>query len=238
MSETVSVPARFNGPETSGHGGYCCGTFARFLEAPAEVTLRSPVPLDTPLEIVREGDGSIRVLGGELLVAEVSEAPELDLAVPSPVSLAEAERARGRYRGTADGLFGRCFVCGRGRDDALGVFAGTVDGREVVASPWTPPDWTAAQSGAVRPEFIWAVLDCPTYFAVYRGDELPVSFLGRLAVRLEGTVSAGEQHVVISWPIGVDGRKRQAGAALLTADGAPLAVARALMIEPREQPVP
>ena len=65
-----------------------------------------------------------------------------------------------------------------------------------------------------------------------------MSFLGRLAVRIEGTVAAGEEHVVISWPIGVDGRKRQAGAALLSADGSPLAVARALMIEPREQPIP
>jgi hypothetical protein len=236
--ETVSVPARFNGPETSGHGGYSSGIFASFLEGPVEVTLRSPVPLDTPLEIIRDGEGSIRVLGGELLVAEVRAAPQLDLEVPEPVGVADAQRARERYRGAADGLFGRCFVCGRGRDDALGVFAGAVDGRDLVASSWTPPDWTADGSGAVRAELVWSVLDCPTYFAVYPGDELPVSFLGRLAVRLEAPVAAGEEHVVISWPIGVDGRKRHAGAALLSADGAALAVARALMIEPREQLIP
>jgi hypothetical protein len=238
VRETVSVPARFNGPETSGHGGYCAGAFAGFLGGPAEVTLRSPVPLDTQLEIIRQSDGSIRVLAGELLVAELSAAPDLELEVPAPVGVEDAERARERYRGTPDGLFGHCFVCGRGREDALGVFAGAVEGRDVVASPWTPPDWTADDSGAVRPQFVWAVLDCPTYFAVYTSDDLPVSFLGRLAARLEAPVAAGEQHVVIAWPIGMDRRKREAGAALLSADGAPLAVARALMIEPREQPTP
>src|SRR5689334_10209348 len=129
VSETVSVPARFNGPETSGHGGYCSGLFAHFVEGPAEVTLRSPVPLDTSLEIARQSDGSVRVLGGELLVAELRSAPEVDPEVPAPVSVADAERARERYRGLREGLFAHCFVCGRGRDDALGVFAGAVDGR-------------------------------------------------------------------------------------------------------------
>ena len=86
------------------------------------------------------------------------------------------------------------------------------------------------------PEFIWAVLDCPTYFAVYMNGELPMSFLGRMAARIEGPVIAGEEHVVIAWPVGVDGRKRHAGAAVLTADGACQAVARALMVEPRQGP--
>ena len=114
------------------------------------------------------------------------------------------------------------------------MFAGTVEGRELVASPWTPPEWTADAEGRVLPEFIWAVLDCPTYFAVYTDGELPMSFLGRMAARIDAPVTAGEEHVVIAWPIGVDGRKRHAGAAVLSAEGVPLAVARALMIEPRE----
>ena len=43
----------------------------------------------------------------------------------------------------------------------------------------------------------------------------------------------GEEHVVIAWPIETDGRKRHAGAAVLSREGEPLAVARALLIEPR-----
>jgi hypothetical protein len=234
VSETISIPGRFNGPLTSGHGGYCSGIIASLVERPAEVTLRSPVPLDTPLYVVREDDGSVRVLDGETLVVEAHPAAELDLEVPSPVSPAEARRASEGYLGSPDGLFGSCFVCGRGREDALGVFAGTVEGRELVASPWTPPEWTADADGRVLPEFVWAVLDCPTYFAVYTDGELPMSFLGQLTTEIDQPVAAGREHVVIAWPLGADGRKRHAGAALLSAGGDPLAVARALMIEPRE----
>jgi hypothetical protein len=235
VAQTVSIPDRFNGPETSGHGGYCSGRFATLLEGPAEVTLRSPVPLDTPLEVSGD-DGSVRVLDGETLVAEAHPTGELDLEVPAPVTPEAAKEAKERYRGESGGLFGHCFVCGRGRADALGVFAGAVEGRDVVASPWTPPDWTADDSGRVLPEFVWAVLDCPTYFAVYPGPGMPVSFLGQLAARIDAPVVAGEEHVVIAWPIGAEGRKRQAGAAVLSAEGEVLAVAGALMIEPREAP--
>src|SRR5215216_7625205 len=105
MSQTLSIPGRFNGPPTSGHGGYCSGVIAGFLEGPAEVTLRSPVPLDTPLEVIRERDGSVRVLEGETLVAEAHPAPELELEAPGPVSVEEARLAKTRYRGPTDGLF-------------------------------------------------------------------------------------------------------------------------------------
>jgi hypothetical protein len=232
VSQTLSVPGRFNGPLTSGHGGYCSGVIAGFVEGPAEVTLRSPVPLEARLDVVRQDDGSIRVLDGETLVAEAHSAPELELEVPSPVGVEAARQAATRYRGRPDGLFGRCFVCGRGRDDALGVFAGSVDGRGLVASPWTPAPWTAGDSGQVLPEFIWAVMDCPTYFAIYR-ETRPLSFLGRMIARIDAPVAVGAEHVVIAWPISADGRKHQAGAAVLSADGEVLAAARALMIEPR-----
>lgn len=234
MAETLSVPRRFNGPLESGHGGYCSAVISNFVDGPAEVSLRSPVPLEAALDLDREDDGSVRVLDGETLVAEATPAPELDLEVPEPVGVDDARTAKERYRGSSDGLFGHCFVCGTGREDALGVFAGTVDGRELVASSWTPPRWTADEAGSVRPEFVWAVMDCPTYFAVYPGADLPMSFLGRMSARIDAPVAADEEHVVMAWPISADGRKRHAGAAVLSSDGEVLAVARALMIEPRE----
>jgi len=52
-----------------------------------------------------------------------------------------------------------------------------------------------------------------------------------LHVPLRAPVRAGEPHVVISWPIEIDGRKRHSGSALFTADGELLASARALWIE-------
>jgi hypothetical protein len=191
------------------------------------------VPLERPLEIIRGDDRSVRALDGETLVAEARPARPLDLEVPAAVTPQEARVATSRYRGLPDGEFSRCFVCGRARDDAFGVFAGAVDGRELVASPWTPLSWTADPTGTVLPEFVWAVLDCPTYFATYLDKELVPAVLARVACRIEAPVVAGEEHVVIAWPIEADGRKRHAGSALLSRHGEALAVARALLIERR-----
>jgi hypothetical protein len=233
VAASVSIPSRFNGPLESGNGGYCSGVFASFLDGAAEVSLRRPIPLDTPLDVVRDNDDSVRVLDGETVVAEASRAPALQVDVPAPVSPGEARLAAARYRGLSDGPFCRCFVCGRVREDAFGVFAGAVEGRQLVASPWTPPSWTADAAGRVRPEFVWAVLDCPTFFASYMDQELAMAVLARLTARVHAPVTAGQEHVVIGWPIETDGRKRHAGSAVLSADGEALAVARALLIEPR-----
>jgi hypothetical protein len=235
VPEPLSIPGRFNGPLQSGNGGYCAGVVAGFIEGPAEVSLRRPVPLDTILDVIRDGDGSVRVLDGETLVVEGRPVPGVDADVPPPVSPSEARRATERYRGAADGQFSRCFVCGLAREDAFGVFAGAVEGRGLVASPWTPASWTAGANGEVLPEFVWSVLDCPTYFALYTEGELPMSVLARLTARLDAPVIAGTEHVVIAWPIDIDGRKHHAGVAVLSPGGEPLAVGRALLIAPRER---
>jgi len=234
VSQILSVPGRFNGPLTSGQGGYCSGLIASFVEGPAEVALRSPVPLETPLDVSRENDGSVRVLDGETLIAEAHPTPELDVKVPEPVRVEEARLAKTRYRGSHDGTFSRCFVCGRAREDAIGVFAGPVEGRQLAASSWTPPDWTASGAEGVLPEFIWAVLDCPTFFALDPGAERPMSVLAGMTARIDTPVMAGEEHVAIAWPIKSDGRKHHAGSAVLSPKGEVLALARALLIQPRD----
>ena len=233
MPESLSIPARFNGPLGSGNGGYAAGAIAGFLGGPVEVNLRRPVPLDTKLDVVLEPGGSAQVLDGEALVAEARPAPALRVDVPDPVDLHEAHQATSRYRGLSDGVFSRCFVCGRARPDALGVFAGEVEGRRLVASPWTPPPWTADPEGHVSAEFVWAALDCPTFFGAYMDGELGLSVLARLTARVEAPVIAAEEHVVVGWPIGAEGRKRHAGSAVLSGDGQVLAAADALLIEPR-----
>ncbi len=233
MRESLCIPARFNGPLESGNGGYCSGAIANFLAGPAEVSLRQPVPLDTQLEVVRSGEHSLNVLDGATVIAEARSAPEFEIPLPVPVSADEARAATARYRGSSEGLFSRCFVCGRAREDAFGVFAGEVEGHRLVASPWTPPSWTAGPDGRVLPEFVWAVLDCPTYFALYLEGELPASVLARLTARIDEPVVAGREHVVIAWALEGDGRKRHAGSAVLSGGGEAIAVAHALLIEPR-----
>jgi hypothetical protein len=39
---TISVPSRFNGPTSSGNGGYACGVLAAHFDGPAAVSLRRP----------------------------------------------------------------------------------------------------------------------------------------------------------------------------------------------------
>lgn len=224
------IPLRCNGALHSGQGGYCAGVFARLLDVPAAVNLRSPVPLDTPLDVERTAERA-RVLDGETVVAEVVAGGELALDVPG-VSPEEAREAAAGYRGTGLGEFAQCYVCGPEREDALGVFPSRVGDREVVASPWIPAAWTADDDGCTRPEHVWGALDCPTYYASYL-DGPQWSFLVRLQVRIDAPVAVGEEHVVVAWPLGVEGRKRQAAAAVLDRDGALLALARGLLVEPR-----
>ena len=234
MPGTVSIPRRFNGPLDSGQGGYSAGVVAGFVDGPAEVSLRRPVPLERPLAVVRGDDASVQLLDGDDLVP-VALPALLYILGPAPVWVEAARDATTRYTGSPDGPFSRCFVCGRARDDSFEIFAGEVVGRRVLASPWIPPDWTAGDDGHVRPEFVWAALDCPATFGPGLAGELPIGMLARLGVRIDGPVTARAEHVVIGWPIEIDGRKQHAGGAVFSADGALLAAARALLIAPRDQ---
>jgi hypothetical protein len=236
VSESVTIPARFNGPLESGNGGYSAGALAAFLEGAVEVSLRRPVPLDTALRVSREDDGRVLAFDGEDLVAEARSAPDFELDVPESPGVEAARAATAGYRGKTDGPFSNCFVCSRTRKDALDVHAGPVEGRNLVATPWTPPQWADDGSGAVRPEIVWAVLDCPTYFAAYlhHPEPMPPGVLARFTGRLDAPVPVGEEHVVISWPLEADGRKHHAGVAVVSVRGEVLARARALLIEPRQ----
>lgn len=227
--EQLLISERFNGPIGSGNGGYFSGVVAGYLEGVVEVSLRSPVPLDVPLTIEPDDEG-IRVTDGDAMIATARRSTAIDLEVPPAVDLATARIASEAYIAPSEGMFSQCFVCGRGREDCFGVFAGSVPGRDLAASPWTPPDWTADDAGQVREEFIWAALDCPTYFAIYT-DEMVTSFLVRQKVEVRAPVQVGVETVVMAWPLGSEGRKRFAGAALLSAEGELLAVCEALLVE-------
>jgi hypothetical protein len=224
MAETIVFPRRFNGPPGSANGGYASGRIAALLDAEAEVTLRRPPPLDSPLAVVR-ADDRVQIRDGETLVAEARPL-EWELDVPDPVPVDEAERARKRFTGFHRHAYSTCFTCGPDRSDGLAIFAGPVDGREAVAAPWLPPD------GEIPDEIVWAALDCPGGWAVDEFGREGV-LLGRLAARIVTPVTGGETFVVMGWPAGEpEGRKRYAGSALFTADGELVACARSTWITP------
>jgi hypothetical protein len=224
--ETIVISRQFNGPPNSANGGYASGLVAGLLGAHAEVTLRSPPPLDSPLSVAREGR-KLEVRDGEMVVAVGEPMVELELDVPSPVSVEEAEAARKRYAGFRHHAYSTCFTCGPDRADGLGIFAGPVSGRELVAAPWLPAP------GEVAPEVVWAALDCPSGWAVDEFQREGV-LLGRLAARIvEPVIGAAEPYVVVGWGTPADGRKRYAGSAVFTAGGELCAYARSTWIVPQ-----
>jgi hypothetical protein len=236
VAAQLTVAARFNGPPSSGHGGYTCGIVAAALGAsPAAVSLRSPPPLETPLT-VQARHGGIAVLDGETVVATADPAAVAvdPPPMPSPVPAAPDDPVYGELHRHP---FPGCFACGPAREpgDGLRIFATRVPDRDgTVAAWWTPEPSLADPSGAVAAEFVWAALDCPTGHAC--AIESP-AVLARLAVRQLAPVRAGEPHVVAAWRVGREGRKHHAAGCLYAADGTPLAVSDALWIELRDPSV-
>jgi hypothetical protein len=237
MKESVVViDERFNGPPGWANGGYACGRLADHLGGVAEVTLRRPVPLATPLDVAPSDDGGRALTHGTQLVAEAFPT-SVDLAVPEPVALGDAESATKAYPGfTLESMF-PCFVCGPQRleGDGFRVFPSPVPGRDVVAAPWIPDAAIADADGNISPEFVWAVLDCTGTWAtmVYLGLQLPP--LGRQATRIISVPRGGESCVAVGWPIKREGRKAHGAAAVFSESGDLLALSRVTCIEPRRQ---
>jgi hypothetical protein len=244
MTDSLVIPSRFCGPPRSGNGGYVCGRIAAYLDGPAEITLRRPPPLATPMTIERDGEGSVRVLDGGALIAEGARLPDCPaIEPPDPVSVAEARAAGTRSRWRAhpeEHPFPACFVCGPDRQpgDGLHILVGPVAGRDLSADVWTPDEALATPNNYVRPEFLWAALDCAGGIGAI-GDAalngLPF-VLGRLSARQIAPVRNSEPHVVVGWRLAADGRKITAGSALFTAAGQAVGIARATWIRPASGP--
>lgn len=248
------IPARFNGPPTSGNGGYCAGLLAAAWSeradgdrggrtdpgTVAEITLRAPIPLDTPLDLRTGADGAVCLHEGERLLAEARGA-RLDLEVPpSPgLSAAAAAGAIGRWRSAQSigNAYLRCFGCGVSREahDGLRLAPSPIEGSERVATDWTPDPGIAGPDGhTVSDPIVWAALDCPAGIAWnYRLADGPPLVTGRMTVAIDAPIRVGEPHVVIGWPILAEGRKLHAGTAIFDAQGRVLARSRQLWLIPK-----
>lgn len=235
--DTIVIPRRFRGPPNSANGGYACGRLAAFVEGCAEVTLRRPPPLEKVLSVAREDDGTVSLYDEDKLVASARPA---DIPVPADRSPG-FEAARAAAARTFEPGFHKlpmCFVCGPDREpgDGLRIFCGPLDPADedwsgIVASPWTPEAFTAGDDNAVRDEFVWAALDCPTAFAAGSPRGFPTILLGRQTVKIVRRPDVGEHCVVTARLAGREGRKYFADATLFGADGAALAACKAVWIE-------
>ncbi|MEV4141009.1 hypothetical protein AB0J72_53705 [Dactylosporangium sp. NPDC049742] len=213
------IEARYNGPPGSGNGGYTAGLVAAHLEGPAEVTLRRPPPLDTPLAVSTTA-GSVQVHDGDALVASArADSGDRPDAVPA-VPFAAAVEASAGYPGFAAHPFPTCFVCGPERTDGLGLFPGPLpDGR--TATPWRVP-------ADVSPVLVWAALDCPGGWSVLTEGRPYV--LGRMTAHVDAVPPAGAECVITGRHVGSEGRKASVLSTLYGPGGDVLAVAHATWI--------
>jgi len=227
------ISRRFRGPPTSGNGGYTCGMLAAAASRPVEVRLIRPPPLDQRLEIVDDtATGGLRLVDGADTVATATP-KTFELEVPRPPPYAAALAAVASYEGFQAHAYSDCFVCGpvRPRGDGMRVFAAPIPGKDLVAAAWIPDRSLVGADGKVLPEFMWAALDCPGFFAT--GAAIRGPLLGTYAARIDRCVHLDASCVVIGWALKHEGRKHVVGTAIFDHAGELCGRALATWIEPR-----
>lgn len=234
VARTIVIDSRFSGPPGFGNGGYVAGVVARAVGSAATVTLRAPIPLDTPLDLTA-GDGGARPAelrhAGRLLAEAVAGAPDLPSPPPAP-DRSTALAATGRYAGRAPNPYRECFVCGFAREPGSGlrVFAGPTPTPGLAAADWPIHPALGDEDGMVPDEFLWGALDCPGAHAVGSTDLR----LGRITARVSGRIRSGEHCTVAGWRLGSERRKHFTGTAVYDEAGNVAALASAVWIAPRE----
>jgi hypothetical protein len=196
--------------------------------------LRKPIPLERELEIKAE-ESSAELLDRDQVIIHAIRI-KIDVAPNTPLAFDEAERIAERSPAFQNHPFPTCFTCGpqRAEGDGLRIFPGPTpeaNGKpSTFVAPWIP-DASLSNGGAlVRPEFVWAAMDCPTGFAAgfpWQGTLVT----GRLAVEQRLPVYPLRPHVITSWPTGSEGRKFHAAATLHGPDGELCATAHATWIK-------
>lgn len=245
---TVRIADRYRGFPGIAMGGFAGGLLAQRIGSEAEVTFRRPIPTDDALSVVDSDDGAELRIDGD--VAATATATTVAVDLPDRVSLADAEAATRSYPGHRTHPYPSCFTCGpdRPEGDGLRVFPapvgdgsvedGPVEGGPVgigslVAAAWTPHPNHADADGVLPPEIVWSAVDCSSIWPVIEAappdsEEHVVS--GRLAVRLDAPLRAGEPYVVAAWPLESPDGKRLSAAAVLDESGGTRAVARHTLV--------
>jgi hypothetical protein len=231
MKSQIIIESRFCGPPDNGNGGYTCGLLANFIKGIAEVTLRNPPPLNTPMQVEQVEMNKFCLFDQETLIAEAIPT-KLDLTAPEPPTLEVAKVSTMKAVDIIDHYFPTCFVCGPQRDkgDGLRIFPGPVKGQNFIAATWIPEPSLSDETGYIKNEVIWAVMDCPSGWAVIQ-EKMRFILLGRLVVQIIDRVKPNEECIVQAWTISEDGRKIYAGTAIYSDEGQLYAKGKATWIE-------
>ena len=178
---------------------------------------------------IQAEDGSV--------VAQVEPVASLDDVEP-PVR-PSAQQARAAAEGspfrTKAHPYPGCFVCGPAHPHGLQIQVGALPDHETAAAAaFTPDDSLPSVDGILRPELVWAALDCPSFVPSLWSDD-PV-LMGRLTSELMAPVPIGKEVVAVAWETGRDGRKLHSASTLIDSHGHVLARARALWFRVDKKP--
>jgi hypothetical protein len=216
------------------NGGYACGLMGKLIAGPARALLRAPMPLETPMTLIQDGQ-SVRIESetGEL-IGEAEPGDRAVLVQPPPApSMAAAATAGSGFPGLSRPFHPICFCCGDKLDEGYGlrVFTGQLADAPggVVAGLWTPNAAFADDDGLIRAEVVWGALDCPgsvSWVVMGGGGGL----LGTMTCEVMRRPAANESCIVLAWPLEQNGRKRLSGTALYSADGELMALSHQIWI--------
>ncbi len=221
---TLAVPARFSGPPGYANGGWIAGMLAQATGIdPVQITLRSPVPLETDLTLTTD-----QLLHGETLIAEVAPG-SFTRDVPPFVPLAEAIAAESvtRVRATTD--YGDCLVCGVNRPDGYQLQPGPTESDPTLsACVWRPQLSTPALDPADVIPATWAAMDCPGVWTV--DAALEPMLLGRMTGSVFMPPNLADDAIVVGQFHAREGRKMLTSTAVYTTDGTLIARAEQVWI--------
>ena len=244
MQDTVVIPSRFRGPPQSGNGGYVSGVFAELLpkhpgQAP-EITLRSPIPLDTTMTVKRVSSETpeIDIFNHETLIAEcrLIDSPFFDFIVPpcpDPVQIEAAMPSSLAFTQTST------HYCLTKRDSTRSVFvAGSKPKTGCTSTPhpltkvMSPRFGKPKRHGPSTAKYLrhsygqlWIALPNLRYECIH-----PNGVDGQDVCGGSRLTTAGATLIVSAWTIAVQGKKHFAGAALFDETGDLIARATTLWI--------
>ncbi len=211
----IVIPKDFNGPPRSANGGIAAGFLAKKIGGVVTVRLFSPPPLATPIEVISTSKGREAHFNGDIIMT--AEPGFLDLEPPR-IDRKQAEAATAPFVGHSAVT---CFVCGPDRDSGLHLLPGSVEGKPVHATTWTPSSSTLGSDGFVLEEIVWGALDCPAAIMFTRlfPDEDFFAALVTITAQIVKPLEVGETYTVVAWPRGREDRKLYAGTALMDSAG-------------------
>ena len=201
--DTFTIPKQFCGPPSSSNGGYFCGVVASFFDYAVEVRLKSPPPLDTPMQIRRDESLS-QVFADDTLVAQVRRLEEpLEPAPFLPVESAKLCSEIGLEGSLINHPFPTCFVCGPQRDDGEGmrIFTGPGQDTKLYAARWHTHRAWSSNGVDIDPKYIWSALDCPSSgpaFATSVQAESDIAYvLGTLSLKVSEKPKVNENYSIV-----------------------------------------